>query len=255
MSLKSDKDLERERYEGRAKGILVGRTPDEDFGLDKLPPSIRAPYSYFQACIESSISDDGARILEIGAGTGRFTELLLITGARVTATDISEPSLQILNDRLSQYDRLITQVADMENLPFEDSAFDFVFSAGSLSYGDNKQVMNEIYRVLEAGGRFVCVDSLNHNPFYRLNRWIQYRRGRRSKSTLVRMPTVSLIDTYAERFGSIQTQYYGAMLWLSPILNMFLNANQVGRFCAWTDRVINVSNSAFKFVMVVDKVR
>ena len=36
------------------------------------------------------------------------------------------------------------EVVDMEKLPF-----DVVCSAGSLSYGDNEVVMNEIYRALK----------------------------------------------------------------------------------------------------------
>jgi ubiquinone/menaquinone biosynthesis C-methylase UbiE len=37
-------------------------------------------------------------------------------------------------------------------------------SAGSLSYGDNDIVMNEIYRVLKLQGVFIAIDSLNNNP-------------------------------------------------------------------------------------------
>ena len=32
-------------------------------------------------------------------------------------------------------------------------------------------VKKEIYRTLKKDGHFICVDSLNHNPIYRLNRF------------------------------------------------------------------------------------
>ena len=112
-------------------------------------------------------------MLEIGAGTGEFSTTLiaLASDGAVTATDISEASLQLLQQRYSNVANLETKVADMEALPFEDESFDVVCSAGSLSYGDNLVVMNEIFRVLRGGGgRFICVDSLNHNPIYKVNR-------------------------------------------------------------------------------------
>ena len=57
----------------------------------------------------------------------------------------------------------------MESLPFKDKSFDIVACAGGLSYGDNKKVANEIYRVLKDNGSFICIDSLNENPFYKFN--------------------------------------------------------------------------------------
>jgi ubiquinone/menaquinone biosynthesis C-methylase UbiE len=39
-------------------------------------------------------------------------------------------------------------------------------SAGSLSYGDNDKVLDEIYRVLKNKGAFIAIDSLNNNPKY-----------------------------------------------------------------------------------------
>jgi hypothetical protein len=43
-------------------------------------------------------------------------------------------------------DKLTTKVADMEKLPFADQSFDLIVSAGSLSYGDNDKVLDEIYK-------------------------------------------------------------------------------------------------------------
>jgi len=37
----------------------------------------------------------------------------------------------------------------MEKIPFGEGVFDLVCCAGSLSYGDNLKVMNEIFRVLK----------------------------------------------------------------------------------------------------------
>ena len=79
-----------------------------------------------------------------------------------------------MQKRFCDYDNFVAKEADMELLPFENNSFDIVCSAGSLSYGDNLTVMNEIYRVLNQTGSFIAVDSLNNNLIYRLNRYINY---------------------------------------------------------------------------------
>ena len=54
--------------------------------------------------------------------------------------------------KYSKYKNFFSKVADMEKLPFKNESFDVICSAGSLSYGDNNRVINEIYRVLKLGG-------------------------------------------------------------------------------------------------------
>jgi ubiquinone/menaquinone biosynthesis C-methylase UbiE len=118
-------------------------------------------------------SHKGSFVLEIGAGMGENTKFLLATEAKVCATDISEYSLSVIEKRFNN-DKLTTKVADMEKLPFAGQSFDIIVSAGSLSYGDNDKVLDEIYRVLKNKGVFIAIDSLNNNPIYRLNRCLHY---------------------------------------------------------------------------------
>ena len=105
----------------------------------------------------------------------------------------------------------------MEQLPFNDESFDIVCIAGSLSYGDNIKVMKEIHRILVSGGSFIALDSLDNNPIYKLNRYLHYILGNRSKSTLKRMPTLDLISHYALRFSNLEVSYFGSITWLFPI--------------------------------------
>lgn len=252
--MKTDKEIESDRYEARARNALeANSSPAPDGASTALPPALRAPYHRYAQCIREAIEEASCSVLEIGAGTGMFSATAVATGARVVATDISMSSLELLRRRLCDPHNLETRVADMEALPFEDAAFDVVLCAGSLSYGDNDTVMNEIFRVLKPGGRFVCVDSLDHNPVYRFNRWIQYLRGRRTRSTIARMPTLRLIRTYETRFGRVQTRFFGAITWLAPLLGVFLSPARVGMICDRFDAAFKISRSAFKFVMVAEK--
>ena len=104
-----------------------------------------------------------------------------------------------------KYQNLKILSADIEQLPFKDMSFDAVCCAGSLSYGSKKQVISEIFRVLKTNGIFISIDSLNDNPIYKLNRYIHFLRGNRSFSTLINMPSLSLLKLYKKiwRFGNI----------------------------------------------------
>lgn len=252
--VKSDKFLERDRYESRASEVISSLADNEHLvdGADSIDLVIRAPYLAYESLVLSLLSSKSS-VLELGAGTGPFTGMLLRTGANVCATDISPMSLEALSLRYQGVGRLVTQVADMECLPFPDVQFDMVTSAGSLSYGDNITVMNEIFRVLKPGGVFVCVDSLNHNPIYRFNRWMHFLRGERTRSTLTRMPKIPLIEQYHTKFGHVDVKFFGGFSWLAPVLVPIFNVEKVARILNRLDEVINVKKSAFKFVLVARK--
>lgn len=248
----NDKKVERNRYDDRALKLLSKGSFDKDTGSSSYSLPIRMPYLRYEE-MHIKFIENNNNVLEIGAGTGMHTCSLLETGAFVMATDISPNSVQIIKKKYEKYSsKLITKVADMESLPFSNETFDVVCSAGSLSYGDNQVVMNEINRVLKPGGIVIIVDSLHENPIYIINRWIGYFRGTRSLSTIKRMPTLKLIREYEDKFNIKKLDFFGSLTWLSPMLT-FLRKDLVGRFFDRFDTLINVKRSAFKFVVVFIK--
>jgi ubiquinone/menaquinone biosynthesis C-methylase UbiE len=252
--MKDDKTLERERYDAKAKAqTQAGWGRDLLIDWYQFVPEIyREPYEWYVAKIRSCVSSE-SRVLEIGCGMGAFTGVLLRSAATVCATDISPSSLEVLRARYNASGNLETKVTDMESLPFQDGSFDVVASAGSLSYGDSQLVMNEIHRVLRPGGYFVCVDSFNHNPIYRLNRWLHYLKGDRTISTLMRMPSMSTLDRYAEKFSKIDVWYFGSISWMIGGLQKMFGTDVAVRLSKLTDRAIGVKRSAFKIVMISTK--
>lgn len=248
-----DKAEEFRRYEEGARQALDSAVPMEldELGASAVAPEFRAPYIYYEQRIHELVSP-ADRVLELGAGSGLHTAALLRTGARVTASDISPSALALLQRKLAGLapERLITRIADMEALPFESGSFDVVACAGSLSYGEPDLVDAEVRRVLRAGGTFVCVDSLNNNPVYRLNRWLHYTRGERTRSTLVRIPDASRIEAIGQHFQSVEVRYFGALTWTMPLLRRVLGSTRARRVSDAVDELINVKRSAFKFVLV-----
>lgn len=247
-----DKQLERERYDARARAqILHGQVPElSKSATGSSPAYLRTPYQFFERRIAELLGPEHL-VLELGAGTGAHTMALLATGAQVLASDLSEHSLTLLQQRLSSVDgRLQVRIADMENTPFDEATFDAVVMAGSLSYGDPVRVDREVRRLLRPGGMFICVDSLNHNPVYRLNRWLQYVRGQRSASTLRRMPDLARISAMGRGFAQIDVKFFGALTYLMPLVARISGENDAQLWSDRLDDLIGVRRSAFKFVLV-----
>jgi SAM-dependent methyltransferase len=249
-----DKQTERERYDARARSQLIeeAATSSAEFGAAGMPAYLRAPYLLYEAKILELVNSRD-RVLELGAGSGLHTLSLLKAGAHVIATDISPRSLELLSQRMNAVGVSVeTQVADMEALPFADDSFDVVACAGSLSYGSPELVDSEIRRVLRAGGLFICVDSLNHNPIYRFNRLIHCYRGKRTRSTLERMPGLGRIRQISRGFLTAEAHYFGALSFAMPLLSRVIGGERARLFSDYFDRIAQVKRSAFKFVLIAE---
>ena len=244
----TDKQIEFERYEKRAKQIIN----HEKFHKKKLE-YIYVPYKFYFSLLKKL--KNKKKLLEIGAGTGENTLRLIKMKFNVCATDISPKSVEVMSQKYSKYKNFFSKVADMEKLPFKNGSFDVICSAGSLSYGDNNIVMNEIYRVLKLGGWVVLVDSLNDNPIYRFNRYINYIKGNRSISTLKRMPNVNLIEKYINKFSYGEVKFFGSITWAFPLLKIVLSEKLITKFSNQVDRKLKIKKSAFKFVLLLNKIK
>jgi ubiquinone/menaquinone biosynthesis C-methylase UbiE len=112
------------------------------------------------------------KILDIGCGDGA-TELFMqqyFSQWQVEGIDVSEKSIaeasakNIVNTSFGVYNG--TQI------PFADSSFDIVFIAGVLHHVDfalHPIIMQEVFRVLKAGGRLYLFE---HNPFNPVTKYL-----------------------------------------------------------------------------------
>src|SRR5215510_3603431 len=110
----------------------------------------------------------GARVADLGCGSGVFTELLRQQGFQSVGLDIS-PKLIELGRR--KYPGLELIEGDAENLPFEIGSLDGVLLSGLVHhFPDPRKVASEVRRVLRSAGRFVAFDPNRMNPFMWLYR-------------------------------------------------------------------------------------
>lgn len=97
-------------------------------------------------------------MLELGCGTGHWSEFFLQQGFTVTGIDTSEAMLRELAARNLAMDY---RVASAQAIPFEDNAFGVVASVTMLEFVDDPDgVFDEMFRVLEPGG-WLFLGSLN----------------------------------------------------------------------------------------------
>jgi SAM-dependent methyltransferase len=216
----SDKEIERQRYDERARIALHGETEDlfQTEGARSIPLPLRTPYLVYEKHIEHQVRP-GSRVLDLCGGTGLHALTAARSGGDVTIVDIAPHNLALAERRATQAGlRVKTAVADGDSLPFADASFDVVICAGSLSYLDHDRLLLQLGRIMSPGGAFIFVDSFNHGPIYRLNRYIGYLRGRRSRSTLQRMPNDRLIARLRGIFPDLAVSYHGVLSFLGPLL-------------------------------------
>lgn len=218
-----------------------------------LPLVLMTPYECYVKKICELINEN-SNVLEVAAGTGDWTLPLLNTNCSLTCADLSSKSLELLEERFADHDNsLSTSLQDMQRLSFEDNSFDFICCAGGLSYGDNDIVLKEFHRVVKPGGYIICVDSLDHNPIYRLNRFLHFVRGNRGISTLKRMPTLSLIRSYSEEFNLQGVHFFGTFSWLILPLDKLFSSVKLKNISDKLDKINFLKFLAFKFVLCVQK--
>lgn len=102
----------------------------------------------------------GARVLEVGAGPGRFTLELAALGATVVVTDISPVQLELNRERVGATAseaaverREIVDVCDVSR--FEDGEFDVVLAYGgplSYAFDQAEEALQGLLRITARGG-------------------------------------------------------------------------------------------------------
>jgi SAM-dependent methyltransferase len=108
-------------------------------------------------CLGAALWDSlrGKHVLECGCGAGRFTEVLLAQGARVTSIDLSSAvEANARNFPVGQGHRIAQ--ADIMKLPFARRQFDVVFCLGVVQHTpDPEKTIESLYNHVAPGGTLV----------------------------------------------------------------------------------------------------
>lgn len=247
VSSDKDRQLEKIRYDMKAAleyENLGTAKPKNQASL--LATLLNQPYEDYYRRITENVTPS-MKVLELGAGTGTHTGILIETGAAVSALDISPISLNVLQEKFHNSVRIVC--ASMDEIPLPNATFDVIVSAGSLSYVDFQKVSREIMRLLTNDGMLIIIDSLSHNWIYRINRFIRFLLKQRSYSTLMRMPTTQTIQEIRRNFAVSEVKFFGAHLWLLAPMSKFLPSIYIKRFNSLLERHYPSGKNSFKFVL------
>jgi SAM-dependent methyltransferase len=105
--------------------------------------------SYPRELLDLVPLDPGADVLDLGAGTGKLTRVLVGRYAHVTAVEPLDRMRGILERVVPEAESL---AGSAERIPLDDASVDGVFAAQAFHWFDHDVAIPEIARVLRPGG-------------------------------------------------------------------------------------------------------
>jgi len=147
------------------------RAPDAyDRGRPEYPPAALA------LLVRALGLRPGTRLLDLGAGTGKFSRLAAGSGAAVFAVEPADAMIR----RAAGLPGIFPVRAVAEEVPFPDCAFAAAAAASAFHWFDGARALREIHRVLRPDGRLALLWNLRDDAVEwvaRLSQIVNRREG------------------------------------------------------------------------------
>jgi SAM-dependent methyltransferase len=98
--------------------------------------------------------EPGARVLDVGAGTGKLTRGLVAAGFDVVAVEPGGPMLAELRKAVPEAEALD---GSAESVPLPDASVGAAFAGQAYHWFDHERALPELHRVIRAGGGLVLL--------------------------------------------------------------------------------------------------
>lgn len=108
---------------------------------------------------------NGARILDVGCGTGKFAFKLsnLTKNLKIHGVDLSKDMIERAKSKL-RGEPIEFKIGDVEELPYESNTFDIITCSHSFHhYPNQKKAASEMHRVLRGEGKLMIIDGSRDN--------------------------------------------------------------------------------------------
>jgi SAM-dependent methyltransferase len=96
----------------------------------------------------------GRTVVDLAAGTGKLTRLLVASRARVVAVEPAEGMLAVLRSEVPEAEAM---TGTAEQIPLPDASADALLVAQAFHWFAHDRALREIHRVLRPGGTFALV--------------------------------------------------------------------------------------------------
>lgn len=204
----------------RHKDIIINKytTYDEDTRLTK-DRAHNIEYLTTMRYIQKFLKP-GAKILEIGAATGRYSITLAKMGYNVTAVDLTPKYVDVMKRKGGRLKNFQCMVADALDLGmFKDNSFDMVLNLGPMYHmfhqKDKEQVIKETLRVAKKNA--VCMFAyLSHASL--ITGYALLAEGKNVVTRMVSLmdKTGRIKDTPAEVFTSFYIEDFKKLFSKAP---------------------------------------
>ena len=164
---------------------------------------------------------EGARVLDVGCGLGAIDVLLVerFGAARVTGIDVEAPLVARATTRVEAAglaDRVSIRMVSPGRFPFEDAAFDVVFSKDSMLHIPDKRALYEdIHRVLVPGGWMVLSDWFGNGlePTVAMREWLDV------VGLTFRLTSIEASAALVEACGFDDIEWRDRNAWYAEVVN------------------------------------
>jgi SAM-dependent methyltransferase len=152
-----------DRYEAeRLQGRLIASGKEDVWGWSGRAGGIRAARRA-EFLLSAAKLAPGVRCLELGCGTGEFTERLVESGCELVAVDLSEETAALARARVGERARvLVGNIETGEGL--EGLELDAVVGVSVLHHVDLDAAFAHTFSLLQPGGRFAFSEPNMANP-------------------------------------------------------------------------------------------
>ena len=118
------------------------------------------PREIVGAAVELAGLSPGARVVEVGSGTGKLTEELVAFGLRVDAVEPGSNMIEVARRRVKDSDLVRFHLARFEDVSLPEKLFDAVFSASAFHWVDPSVGWAKAAALLRPGGTLALLQPV-----------------------------------------------------------------------------------------------
>lgn len=172
----------------------------------------------FEKRVDFPLSElKGKRVLDVGCGVGRFSEIAISYGANLVGIDLSF-SVDAAFENMGKAKNANFAQADIFRLPFKEGSFDFVYSFGVLHHtSDCKKAFSAISRLVRQEGKLaIFVYSSYNKAIVYMSRFWRFFSVRLPKWLLYILSFISIPLYYLYKIpvvGNIAKMFFVIPMW------------------------------------------